>query len=144
MKKFGKEFNGYKKQEVNAFLNDVIVETEKMLKKVRIQQQEIEELKKQLIHYKEIEKSLTIALNSAERTGEQIRKLAREESQAIIDEAKQNASRIVNDALIKNERLELKREQTERNLRVFKNRLRAIVEQQLEVVDEIETLEIEE
>ena len=144
MKKFGNEFNGYKKQEVNAFLNDVIVETEKMLKKVRIQQQEIEELKKQLIHYKEIEKSLTIALNSAERTGEQIRKLAREESQAIIDEAKQNASRIVNDALIKNERLELKREQTERNLRVFKNRLRAIVEQQLEVVDEIETLEIEE
>ena len=144
MKKFGKEFNGYKKQEVNAFLNDVIVETEKKLKKVRIQQQEIEELKKQLIHYKEIEKSLTIALNSAERTGEQIRKLAREESQAIIDEAKQNASRIVNDALIKNERLELKREQTERNLRVFKNRLRAIVEQQLEVVDEIETLEIEE
>ena len=144
MKKFGKEFNGYKKQEVNAFLNDVIVETEKMLKKVKIQQQEINELKKQLIHYKEIEKSLTIALNSAERTGEQIRKLAREESQAIIDEAKQNASRIVNDALIKNERLELKREQTERNLRVFKNRLRAIVEQQLEVVDEIETLEIEE
>ena len=144
MKKFGKEFNGYKKQEVNAFLNDVIVETEKMLKKVRMQQQEIEELKKQLIHYKEIEKSLSLALSSAEKTGEQIRKLAREESQAIIEEAKQNASRIVNDALIKNERLELKREQTERNLRVFKNKLRAIVEQQLEVVDEIETLEIEE
>ena len=144
MKKFGKEFNGYKKQEVNAFLNDVIVETEKMLKKVKIQQQEINELKKQLIHYKEIEKSLTLALNSAEQTGEQIRKLAREESQAIIEEAKRNASRIVNDALLKNERLELKREQTERNLRVFKNRLRAIVEQQLEVVDEIETLEIEE
>ena len=144
MKKFGKEFNGYKKQEVNAFLNDVIVETAKMLKKVKIQQQEINELKKQLIHYKEIEKSLTLALNSAEQTGEQIRKLAREESQAIIEEAKRNASRIVNDALLKNERLELKREQTERNLRVFKNRLRAIVEQQLEVVDEIETLEIEE
>ncbi len=144
MKKFGKEFNGYKKQEVNAFLNNVIVETEKMLKKVKIQQQEINELKKELIHYKEIEKSLTLALNSAEQTSEQIRKMAREESQAIIEEAKRNASKIVNDALIKNERLELKREQTERNLRVFKNRLRAIVEQQLEVVDEIETLEIEE
>ena len=144
MKKFNKEFNGYKKQEVNDFLNDVIIETEKMLKKVKLQQQEINELKKELIHYKEIEKSLTFALNNAEKTGEQIRKMAREESQAIIDVAKRNASKIVNDALIKNERLELKREQTERNLRVFKNRLRAIVEQQLEVVDEIETLEIEE
>ena len=144
MKKFGKEFNGYKKQEVNAFLNDVIVETEKMLKKVKIQQQEINELKKQLIHYKEIEKSLTLALNNAEQAGENIRRMAREESRMIIEEARKNASRIVNDALIRNEKLELKREQTERNLRVFKNRLRAIVEEQLQVVDEIETLEIEE
>lgn len=144
MKKFNKEFNGYKKQEVNAFLNDVIVETEKMLKKVRQQQEEITELKKEIIHYKEIEKSLTLALNNAEQASENIRKMAREESRAIIEDAKRNASKIVNDALIKNERLELKREQTERNLRVFKNRLRAIVEQQLEVVDEIETLEIEE
>lgn len=144
MKKFNKEFNGYKKQEVNAFLNDVIVETEKMLKKVRQQQEEITELKKEIIHYKEIEKSLTLALNNAQEASENIRKMAREESKAIIDDAKRNASKIINDALIKNERLELKREQTERNLRVFKNRLRAIVEQQLEVVDEIETLEIEE
>ena len=144
MKKFNKEFNGYKKQEVNAFLNDVIIETEKMLKKVKQQQEEITELKKEIIHYKEIEKSLTLALNNAEQASENIRKMAREESRAIIEDAKRNASKIVNDALIKNERLELKREQTERNLRVFKNRLRAIVEQQLEVVDEIETLEIEE
>jgi cell division initiation protein len=144
MKKFNKEFNGYKKQEVNAFLNDVIVETEKMLRKVNLQQQEILELKKEIIRYKEIEKSLTLALDSAEKAGENIRMLAREESKAIIDDAKRNASRIINDALIRNEKLELKREQTERNLRVFKNRLRAIVEQQLEVVEEIETLEIEE
>ena len=144
MKKFNKEFNGYKKEEVNAFLNDVIVETEKMLKKVKQQQEEITELKKEIIHYKEIEKSLTLALSSAEQASENIRKMAREESRAIIDDAKRNANRIINDALIRNERLELKREQTERNLRVFKNRLRAIVEQQLQVVDEIETLEIEE
>ena len=144
MKKFNKEFNGYKKEEVNAFLNDVIVETEKMLKKVKQQQEEITELKKEIVHYKEIEKSLTLALSSAEQASENIRKMAREESRAIIDDAKRNANRIINDALIRNERLELKREQTERNLRVFKNRLRAIVEQQLQVVDEIETLEIEE
>ena len=144
MKKFSKEFNGYKKDEVNAFLNDVIVETEKMLRKVNLQQQEIQELKKEIIRYKEIEKSLTLALDSAEKAGENIRMLAREESKAIIDDAKRNASRIINDALIRNEKLELKREQTERNLRVFKNKLRSIVEEQLEVVEEIETLEIEE
>lgn len=144
MKKFNREFNGYNKKEVNAFLNDVIVETEKMIKKVRAQQDEITELKKEIIRYKEIERSLTLSLNNAEQMGEHVRRMAREESRAIIEDARRNASRIVNDALIKNEKLELKRQQTERNLRVFKNKLRAIVEQQLEVVDEIETLEIDE
>ena len=135
MKKFSKELSGYNKKEVNAFLNDVIVETEKMLRKVNQQQQEINELKKEIIRYKEIEKSLTISLSNAEQVGENIRRLANQESRAIIEDAKRNASRIVNDALLKSERLEMKREQVERNLRVFKNRLRSIVEQQLEVVD---------
>jgi len=144
MKKFSKELSGYNKKEVNSFLNDVIVETEKMLRKVNQQQQEINELKKEIIRYKEIEKSLTVSLSNAEQVGENIRRMATQESRAIIEDAKRNASRIVNDALLKSERIELKREQVERNLRVFKNRLRSIVEQQLEVVDEIETLEIEE
>lgn len=144
MKKFSKEFNGYKKSEVNDFLNDVIVETEKLLKKLEQQQQEIISLNNDLIHYKEIEKSLSLALANAEEVGSHIRKMASIESKEIVDEARQNASRIVNDALIRNEKIKLKTEQAERNLRMFKNRLRSIVEQQLQVVDEIETLEIEE
>ena len=83
-------------------------------------------------------------MNNAQQVGENIRRMANSESERIIDEAKRNASRIVNDALIRSERIELKREQAERNLRVFKNRLRSIVEQQLSVVDEIEMLEVEE
>ena len=144
MKKFSKEFNGYNKQEVNAFLNDVIVETEKLLKKLEHQQKESNSLKDDIVHYQSIERSLDLALANAQEVGDHIRKMANNESNLIIAEAKKNASRIVNDALIRSERIELKREQAERNLRVFKNRLRSIVEQQLSVVDEIEMLEVEE
>ena len=144
MKKFSKEFNGYNKREVNEFLNDVIVETEKLLKKLEHQQKEISSLKNDIIHYQSIEKSLDLALANAQEVGDHIRKMANSESKAIIEEAKRNASKIVNDALVRSEKIEMKREQTERNLRVFKNKLRSIVEQQLEVVEEIETLEIEE
>ena len=144
MKKFSKEFNGYNKREVNEFLNDVIVETEKLLKKLEHQQKEISSLKNDIIHYQSIEKSLDLALVNAQEVGDHIRKMANSESKAIIEEAKRNASKIVNDALVRSEKIEMKREQTERNLRVFKNKLRSIVEQQLEVVEEIETLEIEE
>ena len=142
MKKFSKEFNGYNKEEVNKFLNDVIVETEKLLKKIEYQQNEINSLKNDIVHYQSIERSLNLALSNAQEVGDHIRRMATSESKEIIEEAKRNASKIVNDALIRNERVELKTQQAERNLRVFKNRLRNIVEEQLQVVDEIETLEI--
>ena len=144
MKKFNKEFNGYNKEEVNAFLNEVINETEKLLGKLERQQKEIDSLRNDIFHYQDIEKSLNMALVNAQEVGENIRRMANSESERIIDDAKRNASRIVNDALIRSEKIELKREQAERNLRIFKNRLRSLVEDQLKVVDEIETLEVEE
>ena len=144
MKKFSKEFNGYNKREVNEFLTEVIKETEKLLQKLENQQSEINSLKNDIIHYQDLERSLNLALTNAQEVGENIRRMANSESERIIDDAKRNASRIVNDALIRSEKIELKREQAERNLRIFKNRLRSLVEDQLKVVDEIETLEVEE
>ena len=144
MKKFSKEFNGYNKEEVNDFVNEVIVQTERLIKRLEKQQKEINALKQDIIHYKGIEKSLDLALTNAQEVGEHIRKMANNESNMIIDEAKRNASRIVNDALIRSEKIELKTEKAERNLRILKNKLRSIVAEQLEIVDEIETLEIEE
>lgn len=144
MKKFNKEFNGYNKQEVNAFLNDVINQTEKVLAKLERQQAEITSLKNEIIHYQDIERSLNLALNNAQEVGENIRKMARSEAKTIIDEANRNANRIINDALIRSEKIEIKTQNAERNLRIFKNKLKNIVEQQLQVVEEIEILEIEE
>lgn len=144
MKKFSKEFNGYNKQEVNQFLNDVITQTEKVLDKLERQQNEITTLKEKIIHYQDIERSLNLALNNAQEVGENIRKDAKYEAKKIIDEANRNANRIVNDALIRNEKIELKTQNMEHNLRIFKNKLKNIVNQQLEVVEEIETLEIDE
>ncbi len=144
MKKFSKEFNGYNKQEVNDFLNDVITQTEKVLQRLEQQQAEITSLKSQIIHYQDIERSLNLALNHAQEVGEDIRKMAKNEAKMIVEEATRNANRIVNDALIRNEKIELKNQTMERNLRIFKKKLRAIVEQQLEVVEEIEILEVEE
>lgn len=144
MKKFSKEFNGYNKEEVNTFLNDTINQIEKVLAKLERQQTEISSLKAQIVHYQDIERSLKLALTNAQEVGENIRKMARNEAHSIVDEAHRNANRIVNDALIRSEKIELKTDQAERNLRLLKKKLRNIIEQQLSVVEEIEILEIEE
>ena len=144
MEKFSREFNGYNRNEVNNLLSEVIEHTEKVLCKIELQKQEIQALNEKIIHYQNIERSLRMALEHAENVGANIRKTAQNEAKQIVDEARRNADRIVNDALIRAEKLELKNDNVERNLRIFKKKLRAIVEQQLEIVEEIEILEVDD
>ena len=144
MERFSTSLRGYKKEEVNKFVEEVISQTEGIIKKCRWQKQEIEELKKELEHYKELEDTLKSAIMKAEETGDNIKRMAREESEMIVTDAKHNASRIVNEALLKAEKIENNTDLLERNMRIFKRKLKAIVEQQMSIVEEIEVLELEE
>lgn len=143
MDKFNYEANGYNRKEVNKFIDDVIVHTENIIKRVKTQQQEIEQLKQEINRYKKNEEVLRNSLYKAEEVSSNIKKQALDERNTIIDEAKKNASRIVNDALLRAERIEIKADTLERNVKIFKKKLRLIVEQQLAVVDEIEELKID-
>ena len=75
--------------------------------------------------------------------GDNIKKMAREESNMLITDAKNNASRIVNEALLKAEKIETKADTLEHNIKVLKRKLKLIIEQQLAVVEEIEVLDLE-
>ena len=143
MEKFSYEENGYNKKEVNQFIGEVIRETEAIITRVKKQNKEIEDLKKELEKYKAMEESLKNSLLKAEETSDNIKKMARDEREIIINDAKSNASRIVNEALIRAEKIENNSDMLERNMRIFKRKLKSIVEQQLAVVEEIEVLELE-
>lgn len=143
MEKFSYEANGYNRNEVNQFIIDVIKETEGIMTKVKSQSNEISSLKRELEHYKNLENTLKNAIIKAEETSDNIKRIAREESEMIITDAKHNASRIVNEALLKAEKIENKSEILEKNVKIFKRKLKIIMEQQMAVVDEIEVLELE-
>ena len=144
VEKFSREENGYNKEEVNKFVDDVIVQTEAVINRVRNQQDEIRSLKKELEHYKKIEETLKSALLNAEKASNDIKQNAIEESKIIITDAKRNASHIINDALIRAEKIEIKADTLERNIITFNRKLKLIVEQQLAVVEDIEELDLKD
>lgn len=144
MEKFSRELNGYKRSEVNQLLKEIIDQTEKMISKIENQKQQINLLNEKIVHYQNIEESLRMALDRAENVGVYLRKEAQNKADQIIAKARRNADYIVNDALLRSEKLQLKNDQVERNLRVLKRKLRSIIEQQLEVVEEIEVLEVDD
>jgi len=144
VEKFSREQDGYNKEEVNKFIDDVIVQTEAVINRVKTQQDEIKSLKKELEHYKKIEETLKSALLNAEKASNDIKKNAIEESKIIVMDAKRNASHIVNEALLKAEKIEIKADTLERNIITFKRKLKLIVEQQLAVVEDIEELDLKD
>ena len=143
MEKFSYEANGYNRVEVNQFVSDVIKQTEGIVARCKEQRSDIEKLKSELEHYKNLERTLNLALIKAEETADSIKRVAREESEMIVTDAKHNASRIVNEALLKAEKIQAKNDTLEQNMKIFKRKLKLIIEQQLAVVDEIEVLELD-
>lgn len=144
MEKFSTSFSGYKKEEVNKFLDDVIKEVETMLNNMKSKDLEIEKLKSELERYKNLESTFNRALLLAEDSGQQIRNTARNESQHIIEDARRNADRIINNALIQADSTKRDSERLKRNIITFKRRLRDILETQMNLVDDIDRLDINE
>ena len=78
----------------------------------------------------------------AQKTSDQMRLAASKESELVIEEAKKNANRIVNEALLRAEKTEMEANNLRRNINIFKRRIKDIVEAQLEVVEELEKVEL--
>lgn len=136
--KFSTSLQGYNKNEVNTFVNEVITEYESMLKKLKSSCEIIDSLKGELKHYKENEASLNRAILIAEESTGNIKRAAYEESKVIIDEAKRNATKVINNALHKAERIEEDAESLRRKVSVYKRRFKALMEQQLDELEEFD------
>lgn len=152
MEKFTRTLRGYDPEEVNAFIDKIINQVEVMVNDIkekdeRIKQLEaIEEeyvsLKNKQEQYEQMEETLKKAILMAEKTSEQIRLSAHQERDIIVNDAKKNASRIVNEALLKSESIEREADMLKRNVNVFKKRLKDILSTQLELVDDIEKIDL--
>lgn len=143
MEKFHYETNGYNKEEVSDFIKKVISETEGIVTKCEEQKNKIKVLEEQLRTYHRVEATLKQSLINAEKTSDDIKNGATEKANIIISDAKNDASRIINDALLRAEKIDQQTDILERNIKIFKRKLKIIVEQQLAVVEEIEVLDLE-
>lgn len=151
MEQFTRVLHGYDPDEVNAFLDQVIDHVEKMVNELKTKNARIieleEELKKnsnmkeKLETYQKMEETMNKAIFMAQKTSDQIKSNAYRESELIVSDAKKNANHIVNEALLRAEKEEIQAENLRRNVTVFKRRLRGIIEQQLEMVNDIEKVD---
>lgn len=141
MKKFETVFRGYDKTQVQMFLDDVIKNYEILLEKSKRTEAENLKLKTENEYYKKIEDTMNRAIYNAENMGDQIKTSARKEAETLMLEARHNANRIINDALLKAEKAQNHADQLKRNTSILKRRLRQIIENQLAVIEEMDNVD---
>ena len=154
MQKFSRTLHGYNPDEVNEFLDDIIKQVESMIESNRQKNEQIlllknelskkqsnDEVLKKAQKFDELEASLNKAIVMAEDTGEHIRRVAKQERDLILEEAKKNASIIINDALVRSEKIEYQATLLRKNIIMFKRKLRINLEEQLKLVDDIEVID---
>ena len=154
LEKFSRTLHGYNPEEVNSFLDEVINQVEKLIESNRQKNEEILLLKSQIKNAKtsdelikkaqkfdELEATLNKAIVMAENTGEHIRRVAKQERDLMLEEAKKNASIIINDALVRSEKIEYQASHLRKNIIMFKRKLKINLEEQLKLVDDIEVID---
>ena len=142
MRKFDKSLYGYNVNEVNAFVDDVVNNVDDMITKMKQKDMEIDRLTKELEHYKKMDETINRAVLIAEESSQKYQNQSISESDLIITEAKKNANRIINDALTKAEKYEEEAQRTRRNIMVYKRRLKDLVDQQAELINDIDKVDL--
>ena len=151
MEKFNRALRGYDVDEVNAFLDQVITQVEKMIGDIKEKNnlifelenkiKETEVIREKLDTYEKMEDTLSKAIMMAQKTSDQMKVSAHEECERILIAARGNANRILNEALMKADKTESEALMLRRNINLFKRRLKDIVEAQIEVIDTIEKVD---
>ena len=140
-KRFPTKFKGYDDADVDAFLDQVTIDYERLYRENAELRAQIEDSKKELEHYKNVEKTLQNTLVMAQTTAEDIKISAQSRAEQIIRDA-QNEARKATESISKEE-FEIRRrtEELKRQFNVYKAKMEALLISQLELLQDKENEE---
>ena len=142
-KEFKRSIVGYKEDEVDEFLDEIMVHYEKLFKENAELKDQVEAIKKQLEQFTDIEETLKNTLVIAQNTAEDVKSNASKKAQLIIDEAELKAKEIIEKAKKDVEDVALEYENVKKQMQIFKTRYRTLLMSQLDAL-EIDEKEMEE
>ena len=137
-KRFSKKrVNGYSPEEVDDFLEEVALDYTKQTKELLDANKKIEELNASMQKYRTIEDTLQNTLIMAQTTADEVKKVAKQQAEQIINEAKtsvQKESHSLEQQIIY-KRKDL--EDIKKQFDIYKAKMESLLISQLELIKEI-------
>ena len=136
-KEFRRAFRGYSEDEVDDFLKIVTEDFEALYKENMDLQEKVTLYQEQVSRYKSIEETLNATLITAQSAAEDTCVAANKKAKIIVEEAQLQSKHIIDET--NNRILELKKEYDNlvREFKVFRNRFKSLIKEELETLDEI-------
>ena len=137
-KRFSKKrVNGYSPEEVDDFLEEVALDYTKQTKELLDANKKIEELNASMQNYRTIEDTLQNTLIMAQTTADEVKKVAKQQAEQIINEAKTSVQK-ESDSL--EQQIIYKRKDLEdikKQFDIYKAKMESLLISQLELIKEI-------
>ena len=137
-KRFAKQMmNGYSVEEVDDFLDELTVDYSKNYKEVTELRSKVEELNNSLLQYKAIESTLQNTLVMAQSTAEEVKNVAKQKADQIVEEAKASAQKQVDDL---NNEIVLKQKEIDdikKQFDIYKAKMESLLISKLELLKEV-------
>ncbi|MBU5677341.1 DivIVA domain-containing protein [Alkaliphilus sp. MSJ-5] len=131
-KEFKRGIRGYKEDEVDEFLDQIMIDYEKLYKENIELKDKLEAAHHQMDQYKGIEETLKNTLIVAQNAAEDVRASAHKKSELIIQEAESKAGDIIAKAHREVEDIRNEFESTKKQMQIFKTRFRTLLQSQLD------------
>ena len=143
-KKFSKQMmNGYNVEEVDDFLDELTNDYSKNYKELNETRNKVDALEKELEQYKRIETTLQNTLIMAQSTAEEVKNVAKQKADQIVNEASVNAQKKAdefnNEILLKRKEIDDMKKQFD----IYKAKMESLLISQLELIKEINKSEDE-
>ena len=135
-KRFGRALKGYNVDEVDEFLDELTVQYEKLYKENSELKEEIENSKKDLEHYRSVEHTLQNTLVMAQTTAEDIKKMAQQQADQIVQEANIKARKSVEELDRQEFEMRTKLEEKRKEYDMFKSKMERFLLSQLDMLKE--------
>lgn len=135
-KEFKKSLFGYKTKEVDAYLDSINEDYEKLYKENIELKDKISILSEQIRQYNNLEETLKSTLVIAQSTADEVTSSARKKAELIIEDAEITAKNKINEAMDEVNNIKKEYENLLREIYIFKTRYESFIKAQLMSIEE--------
>lgn len=133
-KEFSVKMKGYKKEQVDDFLQEIKLDYEKLLKENRELQKQLDFSEEKIEYFKNLQDTLNKSIVVAQDAADRLKENARKEAEIILFEAERSADNLLKEAAGKATKINQETDEVRKESRNFKQKLNLLVESQLNLI----------